>query len=195
MVKKIIAIVALMMISFLLTGYQINQINMAKEDVWVSVVILKADLEVGMRIEQSHLTMGLIHKDQMIKGTFNEKESIVGQTLIVNMPKNTVISKDMLKEQTYHAPEKGHSITTIKLTPDASLCWQFLDGEWVEVLSVNLEGMITTLGKVKIKEVFDQNVEQVGVPVYVIVEGAHRVVEKIVSHRASERLEFIKKNE
>lgn len=193
--KKLMAIIGLMMISFLLTGYQINQINSAKENVWVSAVHLKSDLSVGTRIEDKHLSMGMVHKDHLVKGSFIEKESILGQTLIVGLPKNTVLSKEMLKEQSYHVPEKGHSMTTIKLMPDASLCWQFLEGEWVQVLSVNLEGKITVLGKVMIKEVFDQNVEQTGVPVYVIVEASHQVIEKIVSHRASERLELIKKND
>lgn len=193
--KRIMAIVGIMMISFLLTGYQINQINVAKEDVWVTTLLLKSDVSVGTRLEEKHLTMGLIHKEQLIQGSFTDKSTVLGQTLIVSLPKNTVLTKAMIKEQSYHEPESGHSITTIKLTPDASLCWQFSDGEWVEVLSVNLEGKITSLGKVMIKETFDQNVEHTGVPVFVIIEAKHAVVEKIISHRASERLELIKKND
>lgn len=189
------AIIGLMIISLLLTVYQINQINLAKEDVWVSAILINSDLNVGTHLMDKHLSVGWVHKDQLIKGSFTEKESILGQTLIVNLPKNTVLSKDMLKEQSYHVPEKGHSITTIKLAPDASLCWQFIDGERVEVLSVNLEGKITVLGNVMIKEVFDQNIEKIGVPVYVVVEAKHQIVERIVSHRMAERIELIKKNE
>ena len=150
---------------------------------------------MGTYLTDKHLTTGWVHKDQRINGSFTEKESILGQTLIVNLPKNTVLSKDMLKEQSYHVPEKGHSITTIKLSPEASLCWQFRDGERVEVLSVNLEGKITELGEVMIKEVFDQNIEKIGVPIYVVIEAKHQIIESIVSHRMAERLELIKKNE
>jgi len=194
--KKIVIILFLLLCGGLITGFEIKQIKEAQMDARVPLVVLSETLEVGTLLSDSNLEIISIDKALAVENTYHQMADILGKTLAIGLTKGTILSQNMITEQTFFTPAKGHSISAIKLNPEEILCWEVRHGEEVELVHVSLEGVFKRIGKVIVKGNYDQEMMQKNnfstVPVYVLVEGESAIIETLIQLRHEGRIEVIK---
>lgn len=191
--KKIIIIILLLLCGGLVTGFEINQIQSAQMNVRVPIVVLKETLEVGAILTSENVEIKEIHKEHATENTFSQIGDVVGKTLAIGLAKGTILNNTLITEQTFFTPAKGNSITALKLSPEAILCWEVTSGEVVELVHVNLEGKLRRIGKVVIKGYYDQEMAQKNnLPAYVLVEGESHIIDDIIRSRDNGRIEVTK---
>lgn len=194
--KKIILILLLGLCGVLITGFEINQIKAAHSDALIPVVVLKETLGVGAIITDENLEIMGIHEDLAVENTYTKASEVVGMTLAIGLPKGTILNKMLITEQTFFTPAKGHSITALKLNPEAIMCWEVTDGEVVELVHVSLEGQLSRIGKVTVKGFYDQALTHrnnlTSQPVFVLVEGDSHIIDDIIRFRDNGRIEVTK---
>ncbi len=194
--KKIIIIILLLLSGGLITGYEINQIKAAQMDTRVPIVVLKETLEVGSVLNYDSLEIMEIQEVFVTENTYTQIDEAVGKTLAISLTKGTILSKNMITEQMFFTPSKGHSITAIALKPEAIMCWEVTNGEVVDLVHVSLEGQLSHIGKVIVKGYYDQEMMQKNnfstLPAFVLVEGESHIIEEIIRLRDNGRVEVTK---
>jgi PHD/YefM family antitoxin component YafN of YafNO toxin-antitoxin module len=194
--KKIIIVILLLISGGLITGFEINQIKAAKMDERVPIVVLKESLEVGVVLSSENLEIMEIQEAFATENTYRHIDDVLGKTLAIGLTKGTILSMNMITEQMFFTPAKGHSITAIALKPESIMCWEVMDGEVVDLVHVSLEGQLRRIGKVIIKGYYDQemghNYNFETVPTFVLVEGETQVIEEIIRSRDNGRIEVTK---
>jgi len=194
--KKIIIIILLLLCGGLITGFEIKQIKAAQMDVSVPIVVLKETLEVGTVLSFENLEIKEIHEALAVEDTVRLIDDVIGKTLAIGLTKGTILSKSMITEQTFLTPAKGHSITALKLNPEAIMCWEVTGGEVVDLIHVSLEGQLRRIGQVIVKGYYDQEMSQKNnfssVPVFVLIEGKSHVIDEIIRSRDHGRIEVTK---
>lgn len=194
--KKIIIIILLLLSGGLITGYEINQIKAAQMDTRVPIVVLKETLEVGSVLNYDSLEIKEIQEVFVTENTYTQVDEAVGKTLAISLTKGTILSKNMITEQMFFTPSKGHSITAIALKPEAIMCWEVTNGEVVDLVHVSLEGQLSHIGKVIVKGYYDQEMMQKNnfstLPAFVLVEGDSHIIEEIIRLRDNGRVEVTK---
>lgn len=194
--KKIVIIILLLLCGGLITGFEIKQINAAQLTAQVPIVILKETLEVGAVLNAQNVEIKEIDRDLADENTYCEIGDVVGKTLAINLPKGTILNKMLITEQTFFTPAKGHSITALKLSPEAIMCWEVTNGESVELVHVSLEGELRRIGEVVIKGYYDQEMLQKNslsnLPAFVLVEGESSIIDEIIRSRDNGRIEVTK---
>jgi len=194
--KKIIIIILLLLSGGLITGYEINQIKAAQMDTRVPIVVLKESLEVGSVLNYDSLEIMEIQEVFVTENTYTQIDEALGKTLAISLNKGTILSKNMITEQMFFTPSKGHSITAIALKPEAIMCWEVTNGEVVDLVHVSLEGQLSHIGKVIVKGYYDQEMMQKNnfstLPAFVLVEGESHIIEEIIRLRDNGRVEVTK---
>ncbi len=195
--KKILIVVLLFLCGGLLTFVEMKHINNQKMDYTTNVVALKHDLAEGIEIKEDDLQIVSIPNAIYNKNYFQNKNEIIGNTLAIALNESSLINKNMLLEKSYYLPSKGNAMTSLRLTPEEMLCWEIEIGENVHIVHVALEGVLSILGQVTIKGIYDQNLDQnVNIknmmPTFILIEGKKNIIETIISKRGVGRLEVIK---
>lgn len=194
--KKIIIIILLLLSGGLITGYEVNQIKAAQMDTRLPIVVLKETLEVGAVLDYESLEIKEIQEVFVTENTYNHIEDAVGKTLAIGLTKGTILSKNMITEQMFFTPAKGHSLTAISLKPEAIMCWEVTEGEVVDLIHVSLEGQLRQIGKVIVKGYYDQEMTQKNnfstLPAFVLVEGESLIIEEVIRLRDNGRVEVTK---
>lgn len=184
-----------MLLGLILTVMEINWIQNEKKMDAVPVVALTKSIEAGSTIKKTDLVIKEIDKSLWSEGYVDKLEDVVGKTLLIGMQGHSVVTKGSLKENAYTSPESGNAITTIKLAPEEALCWTLSTGEPVNVVLVDSMLVLRDLGEVTVKGLYDNYLMDSDVPVYVLVEGSRKTIEKIVTHRESGQMELLKRGD
>lgn len=194
--KKIIIIILLLLSGGLITGYEINQIKAAQMDTRMPIVVLKETLEVGAVLDHESLEIMEIQEMFVTENAYTNIDEAIGKTLAIGLTKGTILSKNMISEQMFYTPSKGHSLTAIALKPEAIMCWEVSEGEVVDLVHVSLEGQLRQIGKVIVKGYYDQEMTQKNnfstLPAFVLVEGESHIIEEIIRLRDNGRVEVTK---
>jgi hypothetical protein len=194
--KKIIIIILLLLSGGLITGYEINQIKAAQMDTRMPIVVLKETLEVGAVLDHESLEIMEIQEMFVTENAYTHIDEAIGKTLAIGLTKGTILSKNMISEQMFYTPSKGHSLTAIALKPEAIMCWEVSEGEVVDLVHVSMEGQLRQIGKVIVKGYYDQEMTQKNnfstLPAFVLVEGESHIIEEIIRLRDNGRVEVTK---
>ena len=195
--KKIGIAVLLFICGGLLTYAEVKHINEPEISYTTDVVALKHDLTEGVVIGEQDLQMVSIPKEIYNINYIQDKNEVIGNTLAIALTELTLINKDVLVEKSYFVPNRGNALTSLRLTPEEMLCWEIEVGEMVHVVHVSTDGVLTELGQVSIKGVYDENLnrnfsKKSNMPTFLLIEGNLSVIESIIASRSNGRLEVIK---
>ena len=190
----------------MLTGYEIDQINRAKEEHKGQVVMLNKPLELGAMISEDDVFLQNVDQDLIGANHFYDKASVIGLTTTVALNEKTILSAAFFSTKTFYTPSENHGITTLKLNAEEALCWQLKAGESVELIYIDLNYKGLNLGEVTIKSIFNENLGKIESPsnttydqayvslnpMYVVIEAKTEVVKQIIEVRGNGRFEMIK---
>ncbi|GAB6107471.1 SAF domain-containing protein [Fusibacter bizertensis] len=195
--KKIGIAVLLFICGGLLTYAEVKHINEQEISYTTDVVALKHDLTEGVVIKEQDLQMVSIPNEILSNNYVQDKDEVIGNTLAIALTELTLINKDVLLEKTYFIPSSGNALTSLRLTPEEMLCWEIEVGELVHVVHVSTDGVLTKLGQVSIKGIYDETLsrnfsKKSNVPTFLLIEGNLNVIESIIASRGDGRLEVIK---
>lgn len=193
--KKIAVILVLLACGILVTVIEVAQIKAARVDQHLPIVILKENAEIGRLLKTEDVEVKWVPSELVSASSFTNVTEVVGKTLSIGLPKQTILSGEMLDEENYFMPTMGNSITAIKFNPEEVMCWEVRSGEIVEIVHINLNGFLSKLGKVTVKGYYSQNHSMDNeTPIYLLVEGKPKIIEAIIKARGDGRLEAIKNN-
>lgn len=193
--KRFAVIVILLTCGMLVTVLEVAQIQAARIDQHLPIVILKDDAEIGRILKNEDVEIKLVPTELVPASSFSSISEVVGKTLSIGLPSQTILSGDMIDEENYFMPSKGNSITAIKFNPEEVMCWEVTDGEILEIIHVNLDGLLSKIGAVTVKGYYNQNQSMDNEsPVYLLVEGKPNIIEAIIKARGDGRIEAIKNN-
>lgn len=193
--KKFAVIMVLLTCGMLVTVFEVAQIKAARVDEHLPIVILKDDAEIGRILKNEDVEIKLVPTKLVPTSSFSNISEVVGKTLSIGLPSQTILSGEMIDEENYFMPSKGNSITAIKFNPEEVMCWEVTDGEILEIVHVNLDGFLSKIGDVTVKGYYNQNqsIDNES-PIYLLVEGKPKIIEAIIKARGDGRLEAIKNN-
>lgn len=204
MLKQVLIIVCLIIGSLILTGYEVNLINQAKQEKKIDVYVSSQTLSAGTQIEEDDIVSMQIDESLMSENLVTDKKALLGLTIKVDLPKKTLLNLSFFTERDHFEPSPEHSITTLKLNAEEAMCWRLEKGEQVSLIYVdlNFEGLI--LGEITIKGIFNENmvechdmnkndiIETSILPSFVVIEGSSSVINKVVALRGNGRFELVK---
>lgn len=199
--KHILIIVCLIIGSLVLTGYEVNQINLAKQDEKVDVFVTAHVLTAGTQIEEKDIDSIKMDKALMNEHMIIDKAAIIGMTIKLDLPEKTLLNQAFFTEKTHYEPSPEHAMTTLKLNAEEAMCWRLEKGERVSLMYIdlNFEGLL--LGEIIVKGIFNENMverhdedkNETGLlPSYVVIEGKSTVINKVVELRGNGRFELVK---
>ena len=202
--KQILIIVSLIIGSLVLTGYEVNQIHLAKQEDKVDVYVTARALTSGSQIEEKDVVSIKIDKVFMNEHLLTDKTELIGLTTKVDLPEKTLLNRALLTERTHYEPSPEHSMTTLKLNAEEAMCWRLEKGEQVSLIYVDLnyEGLL--LGEIIIKGIFNENLIELHeiskndvfetglLPAFVVIEGKSTLISKVVALRGNGRFELVK---
>lgn len=193
--KKFAVIMVLLTCGMLVTVFEVAQIKAARVDEHLPIVILKDDAEIGRILKNEDVEIKLVPTKLVPTSSFSNISEVVGKTLSIGLPSQTILSGEMIDEENYFMPSNGNSITAIKFNPEEVMCWEVTDGEILEIVHVNLDGFLSKIGDVTVKGYYNQNqsIDNES-PIYLLVEGKPKIIEAIIKARGDGRLEAIKNN-
>ena len=193
--KKFAVIMVLLTCGMLVTVFEVAQIKAARVDEHLPIVILKDDAEIGRILKNEDVEIKLVPTKLVPTSSFSNISEVVGKTLSIGLPSQTILSGEMIDEENYFMPSIGNSITAIKFNPEEVMCWEVTDGEILEIVHVNLDGFLSKIGDVTVKGYYNQNqsIDNES-PIYLLVEGKPKIIEAIIKARGDGRLEAIKNN-
>jgi len=195
--KKIITILALIILSFSLTYYQIETIKKETLQDYKKVFVANKSIEEGDIILESDIKEATINSKWMSKDYFNDESEIVGKIAVTNMTDNCVITKGSVAnfEEPLQLSSKANAITTLKVAPEEALCWESELGEILDLYFVNEAQECRYLGKIILKDRYDINLKQTSekyMTNYLLIEADQEIVNEIVAFREAGRFEIIK---
>lgn len=192
--KKLIILICVVALSIIMTFYQIHIIKKQTLQTFRDVVILSKSVEAGKRLEASDLEMGKINTLWHSSDYYTRIEDVVGMNMLTDLSKYSILSKQILSEtvdeQEVSSPD--HAMTTLKVLPEEALCFRFDKGEEVLLYHIDPLYVEKDLGVVMIKAIYDNNLEDTGLPVYLLIEANQEVIREIVRLRESGRFEIIR---
>lgn len=188
-IKNKIIIIGLLVCSVILSFLQLST---KAEIPSVKVIGAKMDIKRGETIAQEHLTEIEIDERHRIDSYSLSLDDYVGKVSDVDIPKGALLSTSYLRTQTWKDVPKGRALTAIKLMPDSAICWTPETESILDVYFVDPEGELEVLGKVRLLQVYDQNMGAEDMLFYAVVEGSENVIAKIVQKRALGRIEVVK---
>ena len=193
--KKFAVIMVLLTCGMLVTVFEVAQIKSARVDEHLPIVILKDAAEIGRILKNEDVEIKLVPTKLVPTSSFSNISEVVGKTLSIGLPSQTILSGEMIDEENYFMPSKGNSITAIKFNPEEDMCREVTDGEILEIVHVNLDGFLSKIGDVTVKGYYNQNqsIDNES-PIYLLVEGKPKIIEAIIKARGDGRLEAIKNN-
>lgn len=193
--KKYAVIFALLICGVLITLLEVRHIESAREDNHLPVVVLKAQVDVGYELQLKDIAIQMVPQDLVPSNAYDDLSEVVGKTLALSLPSKTIVVHEMLNEKKYFMPDKGHSITAIKFSPEEVMCWEISPEERLEIIHVDIEGVLTVIGEVAVKGFYDQSQSSDSeAPIYLLVEGNPKVIEGIIRARGNGRIEAVKNN-
>lgn len=194
--KKIIIAVILLVTGAVVTTLEISQINYAKQDDRVWVVVTQSDLNAGHQLGDKDVLLKAIPKDMQTQDYFSDALALKGKVLKMDVGKGIIINADMLSEQKRHEPEPGKAITAIKLQPEEILCWEVENGDVITLVAIGNENTVLVLGEFTVKGVYYQNSNSESkyddTPVYLLVEGSKDQIKAVIKQRGVGKIEGIK---
>lgn len=194
--KKVIIAVLLLVIGAVVTTLEISQINHAKQDDRIWVVVTQNDLNAGHQISDKDIILKSIPKDLQTHDYYSDVSALNGKILKMDIGKGIIINTMMVSEQKKHEPELGKAITAIKLQPEEILCWEVVSGDVITLVAVGNENTVFELGEFTVKGVYYQNSNSESkyddTPVYLLVEGSKDQIKSIIKLRGSGKIEGIK---
>lgn len=199
--KHILIIISLIIGSLVLTGYEVNQINHAKQEDKIDVFVTSHALTAGTMIEEKDIDSIKIDHSLMSEHLITDKSALIGMTIKVDLPEKTILNRAFFTERTQYEPSPENALTTLKLNAEEAMCWRIEKGEQVSLMYIdlNFEGLL--LGEIIIKGVFYENMverqdpgknETALLPSFVIIEGKSSVIDKVVELRGNGRFEIVK---
>ena len=194
--KKIILIIAAVLLSIAITQFQVKYINQKTLQDYQEVYLFSQALEAGEIIEANDLTIGKINKQYISDNYIKSSDEIIGKAVILSVSKQSVVLKNNLQKPfETKSLGKGMAITSIQLTAETALCWQFKIGETLEVAYISDEGDLLKLGDVSIVHIFNEKISETDEKsenTYVVISAKQETVDGIVAHRKLGRLELIR---
>lgn len=182
-------------LSIIMTFYQIHIIKKQTLQSFNDVVILNKSIEAGTILKSSDLEMGKINTLWYSTDYYTRIEDVVGMYITTDFTKYSILSKQILAstvdDQT--VSEVNHAMTTLKFLPESALCFRLTKGDEVSLYQINQDDEVTDLGSVVIKAIYDNNLEDVGLPVYLLIEADQQIIRDIIRFRESGRFEVIRK--
>ena len=119
----------------------------------------------------------------------------MGMNITTDFSKYSILSKqiitDRVDDQT--VSEINHAMTTLKILPEEALCFRLIKGDKVSLYHTNPEGEIVEMGNVLIKGIYDANLEDAGIPVYLLIEADRKLIEDVIQFRDAGRFEVVRK--
>lgn len=199
--KHILIIISLIIGSLVLTGYEVNQINHAKQEDKIDVFVTSHALTAGTMIEEKDIDSIKIDHSLMSEHLISDKSALIGMTIKVDLPEKTILNRAFFTERTQYEPSPENALTTLKLNAEEAMCWRIEKGEQVSLMYIdlNFEGLL--LGEIIIKGVFYENMverqdpgknETALLPSFVVIEGKSSVIDKVVELRGNGRFEIVK---
>lgn len=199
--KHILIIISLIIGSLVLTGYEVNQINHAKQEDKIDVFVTSHALTAGTLIEEKDIDSIKIDHSLMSEHLITDKSALIGMTIKVDLPEKTILNRAFFTERTQYEPSPENALTTLKLNAEEAMCWRIEKGEQVSLMYIdlNFEGLL--LGEIIIKGVFYENMverqdtgknETALLPSFVVIEGKSSVIDKVVELRGNGRFEIVK---
>lgn len=199
--KHILIIISLIIGSLVLTGYEVNQINHAKQEDKIDVFVTSHALTAGTMIEEKDIDSIKIDHSLMSEHLITDKSALIGMTIKVDLPEKTILNRAFFTERTQYEPSPENALTTLKLNAEEAMCWRIEKGEQVSLMYIdlNFEGLL--LGEIIIKGVFYENMverqdpgknETALLPSFVVIEGKSSVIDKVVELRGNGRFEIVK---
>lgn len=202
--KQILMIVCLIIGSLVLTGYEVNQINLAKQEEKVDVFVSSHALTSGSQIEEKDIVTIQVDKSLMSEHLITDKTALLGLTVKVDLPEKTLLNQAFFTERTHYEPSPEHAITTLKLNAEEAMCWRLEKGEQVSLIYVDLNFKDLILGEITIKGIFNENmverhdmdkggISETGLlPSFVVIEGKTSVINNVIALRGNGRFELVK---
>lgn len=194
--KKIMIVVTTLIFSLILTQWQIGRINEETLQDYTEVYVFEKALEAGHLIMENDITIGKINAQWFSNSYVTEKTAIIGKKLAYDVEKNTVvIDPCLLDERSLTSLQSGMGMTTLTLSPEASLCWQFNQGDMLSLYFVDHQGEWLNLGDVQVIKTLNseletaKNLEDLK---YVMIIAKRHVIEDIISKRELGRMEFVR---
>lgn len=197
--KKVAIIGLLVLMSFLVTQYEINDIRKESLKETERIYVVNKDLTAGCTLEESDLEEAQVLSKWNSKDYYQSKESIIGQTLKIDVTQNMPLTSAMFIKQgdTLKSLKPHQAITTLKLMPEEALCWEVQPGETVNLYYIDDQTGVKSLGQVTINQVLDDYTKPVKdkqYTTYLLIEGPKSTIEKVMGGRKTGRFELMKLN-
>ncbi|MBF4695469.1 SAF domain-containing protein [Fusibacter sp. Q10-2] len=178
-----------------MTFYQIHIIKKQTLQSFKDVVILNKSVASGTILKSSDLEMGKINTLWYSSDYYTRIEDVVGMYITTDFSKYSILSKQILAstvdDQT--VSETDHAMTTLKVLPEAALCFRLAKGDEVFLYQVNPDNEVIDMGRVVIKAIYDNNLEGESLPTYLLIEADQNVIKDIIRFRELGRFEVIRK--
>ena len=192
--KKLVMVIGLLVFGLLLTYYEVNSIRTVNENALIEVVSLKNTLEAGTTITLTDIEYVLVDSSFDIGHYFENDQEVIGKKISVTLNEGTLLMDQFIKQEGQLSPDKNHAITSLKVLPEEFVCWQVDLGDSIDLVHVSFDHVMTQLGEVVIKGIYDQNLKShASMPTYVVIEGSFSTIEKIILLRDQGRIEAIKR--
>lgn len=197
--KKIAIICLLLVCSFLVTQYEINDIRKESLKETESIYVVNKDLTAGCTLEEGDLEQAQVLSKWDNENYYQSKEGLIGQTLKIDVTKNMPLTDQMFvkKGESLKSIKPHQAITTLKLMPEEALCWEVQPGENVTLYYIDDQTGVISLGPITINQVLDDYTKPVKdkqYTTYLLIEGPKSTIEKVMSGRKTGRFELMKMN-
>ncbi|GAU77861.1 SAF domain-containing protein [Fusibacter sp. 3D3] len=193
--KKIIIMVCVVALSIIMTFYQIHIIKNQTLQSFNDVVILSKSVAAGTIIKSSDLEMGKINRLWYSTDYYTKIEDVVGMYITTDFSKYSILSKQILTDRVddQTVSEANHAMTTLKILPEEALCFRLKKGDQVSLYQVSEADEVTDMGNIVIKAVYDDNLEDTGLPVYLLIEADQKIIKEVIRFRRSGHFEVVRK--
>ncbi len=194
--KKVIFVGIVILLSVAVTFYQIQIIRRETLQTFTEVVVLSHNMEAGELVQEKDLEMGRISSTWYSGDYCTSKSQVVGKTLVTDYGKFGILSNKLLTETVgeKQLTNPENAITTLKFLPEEALCWNLSKGDIVRVYHIDPLFEAIDMGQVTVKAVYDNNLKDDGMPIYLLVESERDVIREIVRLREAGRFEVILEN-
>ena len=193
--KKIVIMICVIALSIIMTFYQIHIIKQQTLQSFKDVVVLSKSLTEGTTIKASDLEMGKINTLWYSTDYYTDIQDAVGMCITTDFSKYSILSKQVLAEKVDDqiVSEVNHAMTTLKFLPEEALCFRLTKGDEVALYQINQDNEAIEMGNVVIKAIYDNNLEDGGIPIYLLIEADRKIIKDIIRFRESGRFEVVRK--
>lgn len=192
--KKILMAISILILSFLITFYQINKIKIETLQIFEQVVLINKNLKAGMVIKESDLEYGKINKLWHSTNYYTQKEALIGKTILIDYGKNGILSSQLVADTVDEKmlTDRKNAMTALKLLPEEALCWSVAKGDYVNIFHIDSLYEINLMGNALIKAVYDGQLDNQTIPAYILIEADSETILNIIKFRESGRFEIVR---